>query len=112
MDRLLLFGGGLGSSCHWNRLVSKSGSTTLTLDKGTGQATLERKVVIWRLKPAEALLSEISDVTADMALERASGVESGIRCWCSVPDKVGHFRLKTSRKLGNVTTIRKFLSLS
>ena len=50
------------------RLVLKSGSTTLTLDKATGKAILQRK-------PVEAPLSEITDITIDTALDRASGVE-------------------------------------
>jgi hypothetical protein len=50
------------------QLVLKSGSTTLTLDKDAGKATLQRKLLIWRLKPIE-------DVTVDTAVDRASGVE-------------------------------------
>ena len=57
------------------QLVLKSGSTTLTLDKDAGKATLQRKLLIWRLKPIEAPLSDISDVTVDTAVDRASGVE-------------------------------------
>ena len=55
------------------QLVLKSGSTTLTLDKDAGKATLQ--VLIWRLKPIEAPLSDVSDVTVDTAVDRASGVE-------------------------------------
>lgn len=33
------------------QLVLKSGSTTLTLDKDAGKATLQRKLLIWKLKP-------------------------------------------------------------
>jgi hypothetical protein len=57
------------------QLVLKSGSTTLTLDKDAGKATLQRKLLIWRLKPIEAPLSDVSDVTVDTAVDRASGVE-------------------------------------
>ena len=57
------------------QLVLKSGSTTLTLDKDAGKATLQRKLLIWRLKPIEALLSDVSEVTVDTAVDRASGVE-------------------------------------
>ena len=46
------------------QLVLKSGSTTLTLDKDAGKATLQRKLLIWRLKPIEAPPSDISDVTS------------------------------------------------
>jgi hypothetical protein len=58
-----------------HRLVLKSGSTTLTLDKTTGKALLQRKVLLWGLKPVEASLFEISDITIDTAVDRASGVE-------------------------------------
>jgi hypothetical protein len=36
---------------------------------------LQRKLLIWRLKPIEAPLSDVSDVTVDTAVDRASGVE-------------------------------------
>ena len=57
------------------RLTLKSGSTTLTLDKQTGQAVLQRKLLFWKLKPAEAPLSDITDVTVDAGVDRASGVD-------------------------------------
>ena len=57
------------------RLVLKSGSTTLTLDKTTGKASLQRKLLLWGLKPVEAPLSEITDITIDTTVDRASGVE-------------------------------------
>jgi hypothetical protein len=57
------------------QLVLKSGSTTLTLDKDAGKSTSQRKLLIWRMKPIEAPLSDVSDVTVDTAVDRASGVE-------------------------------------
>jgi hypothetical protein len=57
------------------RLILKCGSTTLTLSKETGRATLQRKMLFWSLKPAEAPLSDITDVLVDAAIDRASGVE-------------------------------------
>ena len=57
------------------QLVLKSGSTTLTLDKDAGKATLQRKFLMWGLKPMEAPLSEVADVTVDTSVDRASGVE-------------------------------------
>ena len=57
------------------QLVLKSGSTTLTLDKDAGKATLQRKFLMWGLKPVEAPLSNIANVTVDTAVDRASGVE-------------------------------------
>jgi hypothetical protein len=58
-----------------HRLALKSGSTTLTLDKTADKVVLQRKVLLWGLKPVEAPLSEISDITIDTAVDRASGVE-------------------------------------
>jgi hypothetical protein len=58
-----------------HRLVLKSGSTTLTLDKTAGKVVLQRKVLLWGLKPVEASLSEVGDITVDTAVDRASGVE-------------------------------------
>ena len=57
------------------RLMLKSGSTTLLLDKDAGKAVLQRKLLLWKLKPIEAQLSDISDATVDAAVDRASGVE-------------------------------------
>jgi hypothetical protein len=36
--------------------VRKSGATTLMLDKDTGKATMQRKFLMWKLKPVEAPL--------------------------------------------------------
>jgi hypothetical protein len=58
-----------------HRLVLKSGSTMLTLDKTADKAILQRKLLLWGLKPVQASLSEISDITIDTAVDRASGVE-------------------------------------
>jgi hypothetical protein len=57
------------------RVVVTSGSTTLTLDKGAGTAALQRKLLLWKLKPSEASLADIVDVTVDAAVDRASSVE-------------------------------------
>src|SRR5262245_23608866 len=59
----------------FRRLVLKSGSTTLTLDKDAGKVSMQRKLLIWSMKPIEAPLSDVSDVTVDTAVDRASGVE-------------------------------------
>lgn len=57
------------------RLVLKSGSTTLTFDRAAGKAVMQRKMLLWSLKPVEAPLSDVTDVTVDAAVDRASGVE-------------------------------------
>lgn len=57
------------------RLVLKSGSTTLTLDKEVGRATMQRKMLFWQLKPIERPISEIADIEVDVGIDRASGVD-------------------------------------
>ncbi|MBM3530413.1 MAG: hypothetical protein FJX62_20205 [Alphaproteobacteria bacterium] len=57
------------------RLALQSGSTTLILDKDAGTAVLRRKLLFWPLKPVEAQLSQVTGVTVDAAVDRASGVE-------------------------------------
>ena len=57
------------------RLVLKSGSTTLTFDKAAGKAVMQRKLLLWGLKPLETPLSDVTDVTIDAGVDRASGVE-------------------------------------
>ena len=57
------------------RLVIKSGSTTLTLDRDSGGASLQRKFLFWSLKPTEAAIADVKDVKVEAAVDRASGVE-------------------------------------
>ena len=57
------------------RLVLKSGSATLTLDKEARKLSLQRKILIWQKKPLETALSEVTDISVDTAVDRASGVE-------------------------------------
>jgi hypothetical protein len=56
-------------------LELRSGGTTLTLDRSGGKAVLQRKFLFVKMKPAEVSLSEIADVTLDVGVDRASGVE-------------------------------------
>jgi len=58
-----------------SRLVLKSGSTTATLDKDTGKITLERKILFWQAKPMNADLADVTQVSFDTAVDRASGVD-------------------------------------
>jgi hypothetical protein len=57
------------------RLLIKSGSTTLTLDKSSGKITLQRRLLLWQQKPLEKPLSDVVSVSVDAAVDRASGVE-------------------------------------
>jgi hypothetical protein len=94
------------------RLMLKSGSTTLLLDKDAGKAVLQRKFWLWKLKPVEAQLSDISDTTVDAAVDRASGVEV---CHTMVVLRGGAgWALPASDKKDaqtNATAIRNFVGL-
>jgi hypothetical protein len=57
------------------RLVLRLGSTTVTLDKEAGAATMERRLLFWSRKPVERPLSDFARVTIDTNVDRASGVE-------------------------------------
>jgi hypothetical protein len=55
------------------RLVLKEGSTTLTLDKDSGRATLQQKVLLWSKKPVEFALSDIDDIAVKSETDGLSG---------------------------------------
>ena len=57
------------------RLVLRSGSTTVTLDKDASKAAMARKLLLWARKPLERPLSDVTRVTVDANVDRASGVE-------------------------------------
>ena len=44
------------------KFILKAGSTTLTLDKDSGKATLQQKMLLWSKKPVEFVLSDIDDI--------------------------------------------------
>ena len=56
-----------------NRLVLKEGSTTLTLDKESGLATVQQKVLLWSKKPVEFALSDIDDIAVKSDTDPLSG---------------------------------------
>lgn len=41
-----------------NKLILKSGVTTLALDKSVGNAALQRKLLLWHKKPVQLALSK------------------------------------------------------
>ena len=55
------------------KLVLKEGSTTLTLDKDSGKATLQHKVLLWNKKPVEFALSDIDDIAVKSDADPLSG---------------------------------------
>ena len=55
------------------KLVLKEGSTTLTLDKDSGKATLQQKILLWNKKPVEFVLSDIDDIAVKSDKDGLSG---------------------------------------
>jgi hypothetical protein len=55
------------------KLVLKEGSTVLTLDKESGRATLQQKLLLWSKKPVEFALSEIDDIAVKSDQDNLSG---------------------------------------
>jgi hypothetical protein len=95
------------------QLVLTSGSKTLTLDKDADKAILQRKLLFWELKPAEAPLSNVVNVTVDSAVDRASGVEV---CHTMLIMRTGEgWAFPAANRQDaqtKATTIRDFLGLS
>lgn len=57
------------------RLIYKNGSTTLTLDKDAGTALMQRKMMMFNLKPMQAALADVVNFEVDAGVDRASGIE-------------------------------------
>ena len=56
-----------------DKLVLKQGSTTLTLDKDAGKATLQQRLLLWNKKPVEFALSDIDDIAVKSDKDAMSG---------------------------------------
>jgi hypothetical protein len=57
------------------RMTLQSGSTTLVLDKEVGNATMQRKLWFWSLKPMQTPLAEVASIEVDAGVDRASGID-------------------------------------
>ena len=57
------------------RMILKSGSTTLIFDKEAGKVIRQRKVLLWEREPAESPLSDIAEVKVDAVTDPTSGAE-------------------------------------
>jgi len=55
------------------KLILKAGSTTLTLDKDSGKATLQQKMLLWNKKPVEFALTDIDDIAVKSSVDGLSG---------------------------------------
>ena len=58
-----------------HKLVLKQGSTTLTLDKDAGKATLQQRLLLWNKKPIEFALSDIDDIAVRSETDGLSGAK-------------------------------------
>jgi hypothetical protein len=58
-----------------HKLVLKEGSTTLTLDKDAGKATVQQKLLLWNKKPVEFDLSDIDDIAVKSDVDGLSGAK-------------------------------------
>ena len=56
-----------------SKLILKAGSTTLTLDKTSGLATLQQKLLLWSKKPVQFALSDIDDIAVKSDKDAMSG---------------------------------------
>ena len=56
-----------------SKLVLKQGATTLTLDRDSGNATLQQKLLLWKKKPVEFALSDIDDIAVKSDVDAMSG---------------------------------------
>ncbi len=93
-------------------LELRSGGTTLRLDRADGKAVLQRKVLFLKMKPAEMELADVADVTLDVAVDRASGVEV---CNAMLVSRAGSaFALPAADKADaekSASAMREFLGL-
>ena len=55
------------------KLVLTEGATTLTLDKDSGKAALQQKVLFWSKKPVEFALTDIDDIAVKSDKDGLSG---------------------------------------
>ena len=55
------------------KLVLTQGSTTLTLDKDSGKATLQHKILFWNKTPVEFAIAEIDDIAVRSVKDGISG---------------------------------------
>ena len=96
-----------------DRLALQSGSTTIVLDRKTGEAVLQRKLLFWARKPVTRSLNSIRRVSVDTSVDAASKAEI-----CSVMILLregGGWALSARDKqdaTAAVATVRGFLGIS
>ena len=95
-----------------SRLVLKAGSTTVTLDKTSGHATLQQRILLWNKKPVEFDLTDIDDI----AVKSETDGLSGARIYHSVMHRrSGEIMVLTTEEArdaeATVQTLREFVGL-
>jgi hypothetical protein len=55
------------------KLILREGSTILTLEKNSGKATLQQKVLLWSKKPVEFAIADIDDIAVKSDKDGLSG---------------------------------------
>lgn len=94
------------------RLVLKSGSTVLSLDKDTGKMMLQQKILFWKPKPAEAELADVSEIKIDKVVDRASGAEMYHTMLVTKNGSAWSFRSDSMQEAeANSAKLREFLGL-
>ena len=94
-------------------LILRSGSITVALDKSTGKATMQRKLLFWARTPLDRSLPEIADVKVDMSVDPASRAE--IYSTMLVMRAGGAWRLSAVDKSDaekTVSALRDFLGIA
>jgi len=61
--------------CSPQRLLLRSGSTSVVLDKAAGTAVLQRKLLFWARKPLERQISSITQAKVTTDVDPASKAE-------------------------------------
>ncbi len=98
-----------------DRLVVQSGSVlgqmTLELDKRSGRASLARNVLMWKRKPREFKLRDITDVALTSFRDGASGAELHRTLLRLADDDVVPLPLAEKETEETAQALREFLGL-
>ena len=94
------------------KLVFRSGSTTLTLDNAAKQLTLQSKVLFWNRAPAHAGFKDVADVKLEQNHDPASGAELYGTMVVLTSGNAWALSADTKKQAeAEITAIRKFIGL-
>ena len=96
-----------------NKLVLKSGSTTLSFDGASEQMTLESKVLFWKRAPAHAAFKDVAEVKLEEIHDPASGAEIYNTMVLLKSGKGGWALTADSKKQAEaeIAAVRKFIGM-